>query len=78
MQPVWVMASTYNLIATAKAKQAKKPFDVEDFGVALIKFANGATVELEASWATHIKDREEMCPRLFGTKGGIVQKNIDS
>ena len=50
-KPVWVLASTYNAIGSRMAKEKGAKFDVEDLGVALIKFQNGATLELEASWA---------------------------
>jgi predicted dehydrogenase len=49
---------------------------VEDFGVALIKFHNGATLELEASWTSYIAEQELMETRLFGTLGGAVQRNV--
>ncbi len=75
-RPTWVLASTYNHLAKAKAAKEKKAFDVEDLGVALIKFANGATLELEASWAGNIERNEEMHTRLLGTQGGLVQQNI--
>jgi len=75
-QPVWVMASTYNAIGSRVAKETGAKFDVEDFGVALIKFQNGATLELEASWTSHIAERELMETRLLGTIGGAVQRNV--
>jgi len=75
-RPTWVLASTYDHLAQAKAAKEKKAFDVEDLGVALIKFANGATLELEASWAGNIERNEEMHTRLLGTQGGLVQQNI--
>ncbi len=74
-KPAWVMASTYNPIASEIARREKKEFDVEDFAVALIKFENGATLELEASWAANIKQKELMQTRLLGTKGGLLQSN---
>lgn len=76
-KPKWVMASTYNYIMSRIAKEQKKPFDVEDLAAALIKFENGVTVELEASWASNIKERELMETRLFGTEGGLVQRNVN-
>jgi predicted dehydrogenase len=54
-KPVWVLGSAYNPIATALAKEQGVDYDVEDLAVALIKFDNGATLELEASWAAHVK-----------------------
>lgn len=76
-QPVWVMGSTYNAIGSAKAKEAGVDFDVEDMAVALIKFENGATLEIEASWAAHIKEQEAMETRLLGTRGGMIQYNLN-
>lgn len=76
-QPTWVMASAYNPIATRLATEAGVAYDVEDMAVALIKFANGATVEVEASWATNIHEAELMETRLLGTKAGLVQRNVN-
>lgn len=75
-RPAWVMASTSNAICSRQAKETGAKFDVEDFGVALIKFQNGATLELEASWTSHIAERELMETRLLGTLGGAVQRNV--
>lgn len=76
-RPSWVMGSTYNPIASKKAKESGKPFDVEDLAAAMIKFENGATLELEASWAGNRKERERMKTRLYGTKGGLLQENME-
>lgn len=76
-KPVWVMGSTYNHIATDIARREGKPFDVEDLAVGMVKFANGATLIVEASWAANIKERELMETRLLGTKGGLVQHNVN-
>lgn len=75
-KPTWVMGSAYNHIASEIAAKEKKAFDVEDLAVALIKFENGATIEVEASWAANIKEREHMSTRLLGTKGGLLQHNV--
>ena len=76
-RPVWVMGSTYNPIATTLAKEQGVDYDVEDLAVGLIKFDNGATLEVEASWAANIKEQELMETRLLGTKGGLVQRNLN-
>ena len=47
-----------------------KPFDVEDFAVALIKMRSGRTVLLRASWAAHMPKRDDHNIALFGTEGG--------
>ncbi|MBN1554816.1 MAG: Gfo/Idh/MocA family oxidoreductase [Phycisphaerae bacterium] len=76
-KPTWVLAGAYNPIASALAKKEKKKYDVEDLAVGLIRFENGATIEVEASWAANIKENEMMETRLFGTKAGLVQRNLD-
>lgn len=76
-EPVWVMGSTYNPIATRIAKEKGKAFDVEDLACGMIKFDNGATLIVEASWASNTKDKEHMVTQLLGTEAGLVQKNLD-
>ncbi len=75
-KPVWVLASTSNVIGSRLAEENGAKFDVEDFGVALIKFENGATLELETSWTSYIAEQELMETRLLGTRGGAVQRNV--
>jgi predicted dehydrogenase len=76
-KPVWVLGSIYNPIGSALAARQSKAFDVEDLAVGLVKFANGATLEIEASWAANIKESELMETRLYGTKAGLVQRNLE-
>jgi predicted dehydrogenase len=76
-RPEWVLGSTYNPIGAALAKQQGAQFDVEDLAVGMVKFANGATLELEASWAANLRESELMETRLFGTRGGLVQRNVN-
>lgn len=75
-EPVAVSGSIYDRIARRLAKEQKKPYSVEDLACGLIKFANGATLILEASWALNIGENEQMITALYGTKGGLVQKNV--
>ncbi len=49
-----------------------KPFDVEDFSTALIKFRNGATIEFSAAWALLHETRDRHAVELFGTDGGAI------
>lgn len=44
-------------------------FDVEDLASAFIRLENGASLALEASWASHIKE-DKIYTELCGTKGG--------
>ena len=76
-KPTWVMASTYSPIADRLATAAGFDYDVEDLAVAMIKFENGATIEVEASWATNTKEKEFMETRLLGTEAGLVQRNLN-
>lgn len=50
-QLTWVMGSSYDAIARATAAKSGKAFDVEDLAAGFIRFENGATLVLEASWA---------------------------
>jgi len=74
-KPVWVLGSTYNALGTRIAEEQGAVYDVEDLAVAMIKFENGATLELEASWAANVQEKEWMETRLFGTRAGLVQRN---
>ena len=80
-QPCSVVGRTFRKLgnrANIKGKSWYKanradagPDDVEDMAVALINFANGACLNLEASYASHIKD-EAMYLELLGDKAGAV------
>jgi len=48
----------------------REDYDVEDFACALVKFDNGSTLTLEASWAAHLKDEETFPQVILGDKGG--------
>lgn len=76
-QPEWVIGNTYSPIAARLASEQNLDFDVEDFAAGLVKFKNGAMLEVEASWAANLKETDLMSTRLLGSKGGLVQKNLD-
>ena len=80
-QPVAVSGATFcklgdrRNIVTPKAYVATsaKPndvCDVEDMAVALIRFDNGAVLNLQAGFSLNI-GKDEMDIELFGTKGGV-------
>lgn len=75
-KPEWVLARTYDFLGTERARLEGKTFDVEDLAAGLITFKNGASLEVEASWAANIAERELMETRLLGTKGGLLQRNV--
>lgn len=76
-KPTWVMGATYDPIARELADKAGKTFDVEDLATAFIRFENGATLALEASWAANIAEADLMETRLLGTKAGLLQRNLN-
>jgi predicted dehydrogenase len=47
-------------------------FDVEDFSSALIRFADGATVTLDVSWACHAAEANRNDVALYGTEAGAT------
>ncbi len=47
-------------------------FDVEDFGSAFVRFANGMTAVVEVSWITNISEEESRRATLLGTLGGAT------
>lgn len=75
-RPVWVLGRTYNHIATELAARQAAAYDVEDLAAGMIVFENGASLVVEASWAANISERELMETRLYGTKAGLVQRNV--
>lgn len=50
--------------------RAEHAFDVDDAAVALLRFADGATLSLEVSWAIHQREPDRMNVLLHGTEAG--------
>ncbi|MCD6520100.1 MAG: Gfo/Idh/MocA family oxidoreductase, partial [Anaerolineae bacterium] len=76
-KPVSVLGMTYAKFGKRKdvAVSGKRwdvdKFNVDDMGVAMVRFENGATLILRACWAAHIpKTIDET--RILGTHGGAV------
>lgn len=82
--PVAVTGSTYCKFAEATGSdsahsnfgdaKADGVFDVEDLAIGFIKFDNGASLQIEFSWASNIK-KEQRFVELRGTKAGLCWKN---
>jgi predicted dehydrogenase len=83
----WFMGAPQpvSVTATAAAKLAHRTdlsggwgdwdrdaYDVEDFAVGFVRFANGAVLVLESSWLLFQPEPEVIRLQCFGTKGGIV------
>ncbi len=79
-KPVSVSANTYSKFADSDVsdsvnsdfgdKDAAGTFDVEDLAMGMIRFENGAVLQIEFSWASNIK-REHRFVELRGTKAGL-------
>lgn len=76
--PVAVSGSTYAKFGprnvkgweTTQFSGEDKPYEVEDLASCFIRLDNGATLLLEASWATHSSFGDDFGLSLFGTEGG--------
>jgi predicted dehydrogenase len=73
--PVTVSAATYAALGKELAAKRGKPFEVEDMASAFIRFENGATLILEASWAANGEQSEEMLTQVYGTRSGVIHRN---
>lgn len=50
----------------------RQRFDVEDFVAGFVRFANGATLSLEASWLAFQPEAETIRVQCYGDRGGLV------
>lgn len=78
-KPVAVFGATWDFIAkgkTALARHFNKThyagLDVEDIAVAMIRFANGAVMHVEASWAGYATDGDVIKQQIIGTEGSAI------
>ncbi|MFC4076995.1 Gfo/Idh/MocA family protein [Salinithrix halophila] len=75
-RPVSVFGQTYDRFGPRKkglsswgTPNLEGSYDVEDLAVAMIRFENGASLSLDASWASHIRE-ERTFVDLYGEDGG--------
>ncbi|MEM7809263.1 MAG: Gfo/Idh/MocA family oxidoreductase [Planctomycetota bacterium] len=54
----------------AKVDVPDLEMDVDDFSVAFVRFENGASAEMEISWASHHHLPEHRVLQVYGTEGG--------
>ena len=64
---------TVNKIKPGKFYVGSK-YEVEDLATAFLRFADGATLLLEASWATHSSAEDDFGVTFYGTEGGAEIK----
>jgi predicted dehydrogenase len=75
-QPVSVSGQTFAEFGPrGKKAWGKKPdavkYDVEDLAAGFVRFANGAALQIETSWASHTKPgRDDYFVNLYGSEGG--------
>jgi len=87
-KPVAVSGMTYNnwrdLDSYVYTSMWAKPVpggkkDVDDYAVALVRFADGQSLNVNVSWALNSANLSpEMGIRLFGEKGGVALEGMDS
>jgi len=79
-KPVSVVGATYTKFGNrglgeggwGMSDPSEVPFDVDDFASAFIRFANGATVALDTSWACHQAEGNRDNVEIFGTEAGAT------
>ena len=75
-QPVAVSGASYAKFGPRGKKASGAwtsggAFEVEDLAAGFVRFANGATLQIETSWASHTRpNRDEYFTTLYGTEGG--------
>ncbi len=81
-EPEMCMASTYSVFGPQMeglgpwgTPDPNGTFDVEDMAVGMLKFADGQTILLEASWAARIK-REWVYSTICGTEAGASLERV--
>lgn len=83
-KPVAVSGNTFSYFADSEIMDSPESkfgdrveggtFDVEDLAMGLIRFDNGAVLQIEFSWASNIK-KEKRFVELRGTEGGLAWEN---
>jgi predicted dehydrogenase len=77
-QAISAFGVTHAHFGAERARSASPDlFDVEDFAAGMITLVNGATVQVETSWASFIRDDSDICLELLGTLGGARLTNDD-
>lgn len=71
-----VTAATYHHLARKTARRQKRKWDTEDLATAFLRFENGATLTVEASWDLNGEWPEDLITELYGSEGGLIQRNV--
>ncbi len=70
-QPTSVLGNTYDKLAREKLGDVE--FDCEDFSSAMVRFQNGSTLYVTASWDGHQQEQTEQSMQLYGTRGSVFE-----
>ena len=66
-----VSGMNYDCLANAETERTGKSYSVEEFSASLLRFTNGASLILQASYLSYLPlDAHDMSTLLMGTKGG--------
>jgi predicted dehydrogenase len=74
-EPASISGATYQTFVD-EYRQAGQNFDVEDLAVGMVRFTNGTTLFVEASFDGNGPKGEYMETQLYGTKGGAFHQNV--
>ncbi|UHA75845.1 Gfo/Idh/MocA family oxidoreductase [Paenibacillus sp. 481] len=80
-KPIAVSGATYSHFGQHAMKDETRvvegnTYDVEDLATGFIRFDNGATLQVEFSWASNI-EQDELFVELRGTQSGFSLRNDD-
>ncbi len=75
-EPVAVSGATYEALGRRLWAERGRDYQVEDLAAGFVRFANGATLSLQTSWATNSEWREDMFTYVYGTKAGIAHRSV--
>jgi predicted dehydrogenase len=64
-----ISGTTYQKTAMDAERAARAGYDVEELALGLVRFANGATLDLIEAWAMHLGSLDGSS--LIGTRGGV-------
>lgn len=66
-----------NIFAGSPKHNVGSAFEVEDLAMAFVRFASGATLQLEVSWAVYGSAKDDFGLTLYGTEGGAEMKVLN-
>jgi len=72
-RPVAAFGQAYDWMARRKFQGREVNFDCEDFATGMIRFENGCTMYVAASWDGHQRTGGELLLKIYGTDGAIFQ-----